>query len=29
MDNGITICLAVLSDALDMAEIHMRSWEVA
>jgi len=27
--NGITIRLAVLSDAPDMSEVHMRSWEAA
>lgn len=29
MDYNITIRLAVPSDAPDMAEVHMRSWEVA
>lgn len=29
MKNEITIRLAVPSDAPDMAEVHMRSWEVA
>lgn len=29
MDNDITIRLAIPADALDMAEVHMRSWEAA
>jgi len=29
MQNNITIRLAVPADAPDMAEVHMRSWEVA
>ena len=29
MDKKITIRLAVPSDAPDMAEVHMHSWEVA